>query len=189
MKQKDMEREIISDQMNPGMVISLQKKMYRVESVTKVTVARGTPFVKVSLRELSTGKFVEKNLKPVQTVKEVVLQEQGLEFLYMEDAKYLFLNIDTLDQVYVPKSIVGDIKNFLKEGVEVKASIYLDSVLNVELPQFLELMISEIEESGDASSSKIGVLETGAKVEIPPFIDVGDVIKVDTKTGEYIQRV
>ena len=90
----------------------------------------------------------------------------------------------------VPTSIVGDKVYYLKEAVEVKASFYGNDIFSIELPQFLELMVVRIdsEEKATTTSSKIARLETGAKIEVPPFIEVGDIIKVDT-SGEYIQRV
>ena len=98
----------------------------------------------------------------------------------------------SLDQVTVPTQIVANKVNYLKEGVEVKASLYGDIVFAVELPQFLELMFAKTlsdDELGSLSGSKVIVLETGAKIEVPPFIETGDIIKVDTRTDEYIQRV
>jgi elongation factor P len=92
----------------------------------------------------------------------------------------------------VPASIIGQMANYLKEGVEVKASFYGDSIFAVDLPQFLELMVSKTENSSDKHSpnvTRLAILETGAKIEVPPFIEIGDIIKIDTKTEEYIQRM
>ncbi len=110
----------------------------------------------------------------------------GLEYLYLEGKNYCFLDVGNLDQVSVAPDIVGEKANFLKEGVELEATFYGDRVFSVELPQFLELMVAKSEGGGQA---KQAVLETGAGVEVPPFIEAGDVIKVDTRTNEYIQRV
>ena len=117
--------------------------------------------------------------------------ERRLEFLYLEGKNYLFLDIDNLEQVLVPPDIVGDKVNFLKEGIELQAIFYGDTVFSVELPQFLELMVAKADgaESAMSNSTKEAILETGAAIEVPPFIEPGDVIKVDTRTQEYIQRV
>lgn len=180
-------------QIAPGMTISLNQKLYRVESCVKVTVPKGTPFIKTKLRDLANNQIIEKNFKPDQTVTDVSMVERRLEFLYLEGKDYLFLDIGNLEQVLIPADIIGDRVNYLKEGVELKGSFYGDTIFAVELPQFLELMVSKTDmeksEKEEKGTVKVAILETGAKVEIPPFIEVGDIIKVDTKTDEYIQRV
>lgn len=184
---------VASNNITPGMILSINGKVYRVESSVKVTVPKGTPFIKSKLRDLTSNELVEKNFKPDQVVKDVVLAERKLEFLYLEGKDYLFLDIGNLEQVLVPGSIIGGHVNYLKEGVDLKASFYGDTIFAIELPQFLELMVAKTESEetkrGAAAGTKIAVLETGAKIEVPPFIEVGDIIKVDTTTDEYIQRV
>jgi len=184
---------VMSNQLNPGMTISINNKLYRVESSIKVTIPKGTPFIKTKLRELASNELIEKNFKLNQSIKDVNLTERRLEFLYLEGKDYLFLDIENLNQVLIPQHIVGNSINYLKEGVEVKASFFGDTIFAVELPQFLELMVSKVEGGENksilANASKSAVLETGAKIEVPPFIEAGDIIKIDTRSYEYIQRV
>lgn len=181
-----------SNQLTPGMTISINNKLYRVESSVKVTVPKGTPFIKTKLKDLNSNDIVEKNFKLNQPIKDVSLAERRLEFLYPEGEGFLFLDVVNLDQVLVPTPIVGNKVNFLKEGVELKAFFYGDTIFAVELPQFLELMVAKTHSDDEGLSvggTKLAILETGAKIEVPPFIETGDIIKVDTKTDEYIQRV
>ena len=184
---------ITMNQIVPGMTVKIQNKVYRVESTVKMTVPKGSPFVKAKLRDLITDNVVEKNFKMDQKVEEVFLEEHELEYLYPEEKKYLFLDVDLLEKVLVPSDILGDTIQYLKEGIRVKALFYSDAVFSIELPQFLELMIvktEEPEEKGSVTScNKKAVLETGAVIEVPLFIEMGDIIKVDTQTNEYIQRV
>ncbi len=183
---------VVSTQIIPGMTISIGTKLYRVESSVKVMVPKGTPFIKTKLKDLGTGELVEKSFKPDQMIKDVSIIEKHLEFLYPEGKDYLFLDIETLDQILVPSHIVGNNINYLKEGIALKATFYGETVFSVELPQFLEIMIAKVENgvnSGQLSTNKVAILETGARVEVPPFIEIGDIIKVDTKTDDYIQRV
>lgn len=183
---------VLSNHINPGMTISINGKLFRVESCVKVTIPKGTPFIKTKLRDLTTNEVIEKNFKLNQNINDVSLSERRLEYLYIEGKDYLFLDVGNLEQVLIPTHIVGSNINFLKEGVELKASFYGDTIFAVELPQFLELMVSKVDDlkSGiDATNNKLATLETGAKIEVPPFIEIGDIIKVDTKTDEYIQRV
>lgn len=184
---------VATSQLTPGMTITMDDKLYRVESSVKVTVPKGSPFIKTKLRDLVSGKVVEKNFKPNQDVEEVQLQERRLEYLYKEDKGYLFLDINTLEQILVPAHIIGSKVNYLQEAIDIKAVAYGTVIFSVELPQFLELMIVSIdtgaEDAHAATKSKIAELATGARIEVPPFIEVGDIIKVDTGSEEYIQRV
>lgn len=180
-----------SNQLTPGMIIALDDKLYFVESSVKVTVSKGKPFVKTKLRNLTTNKVTEKNFKTDQAFKEVTLLERKLEYLYPEGKEFIFLDTDDLELVKVPGTVVVDKINYLKEGTEMTGSFYGDAIFAVELPQFLELMVADTDDDvGSVSSDmKKAILETGAEVEVPGFIGVGDIIKVDTKTNEYVQRV
>lgn len=183
---------VASNNITPGMTLSINGKLYRVESSVKVTVPKGTPFIKTKLRDLTSNALSEKSFKLDQVVKDVAFAERRLEFLYLEGKDYLFLDIGNLEKILVPEDIVGANINYLKEGVELKASMYGDTIFAVELPQFLELMVAKIESDDKktaANGTRMAVIETGARIEVPPFIEVGDIIKIDTKTDEYIQRV
>ena len=182
-----------SNQLSPGMTLSIDGRIYRVESCVKVTVAKGVPFIKTKLKDLVSDETVEKNFKSNQAVQDVSLAERKLEYLYLEGKDYLFLDVGNLDQILVSSSVVGDKLNYLKEGIELKAMFYGSSIFSVELPQFLELMVVKTEEGRTAahvaSTTKTAFLETGAKIEVPMFVESGDIVKVDTQTNEYIQRV
>ncbi|MDB2613693.1 elongation factor P [Chlamydiales bacterium] len=183
---------VLSDQITPGMTLQIGTKLYHVETCVKVSVKKGAPFVKTKLSDINTNQSIEKNFKLNQSVDEITLKERWLEFLYLEGKNYLFLDVATLDQVEVPSQIVGDKVHYLKEGIEVNGFFYGEKVSSIELPQFLELMVANIDEQKGkayATTMRKSTLETGAKVEVPAFIDVGDIVKIDTKTNEYIQRV
>lgn len=184
---------VTSNQISPGTTLSLDGKIYRVETSVKVTVAKGVPFIKTKLKNLMSDEVIEKNFKLDQAIEEVTLSERRLEFLYLEGKDYLFLDIDELNEVLVSSDVVGEKVNYLKEGIQIKAMFYGVAIFSIELPQFLELMIVKLEDMKSkvsvSSASKIAILETGAKVEVPLFIEVGDIIKVDTHLGEYVQRI
>lgn len=202
---------ITSHQLSPGMTISIDDKIYRVESCVKVTVAKGTPapkskdkdlraFIKTKLKNLMSEEVIEKNFPLDQTLQDVSLTECKLEYLYLEDQDYLFLDTGNIELVLVPADVIGDKVNFLKEGVEVKAMFYGKSIFSVELPQFLELMVATTENTETqmhgANATKTAVLETGAKLEVPLFVGPGDIVKVDTHVygadahkHRYVQRI
>lgn len=179
-----------TNQISPGMVLNIAGKLYRVESSVRVTVPKGTPFIKTKLKDMASGKVSERNFKLNQAITDVALEERSLEFLYLEGKNYLFLDLSNLEQVLVPPDVVSNNAQYLKEGVQLKASFYGETVFTVELPQFLEIMVTKTEAGeGSAAGSKTAILETGARIDVPPFVESGDIIKVDTKTDEYIQRV
>ncbi|MDN3504792.1 MAG: elongation factor P [Rhabdochlamydiaceae bacterium] len=176
----------------PGMIISIGKNIFRVESAVMVTVSRGVPFIKTKLKNLMSDELVEKNFKQDQEVEEVKLIERTIEYLYMEGKNHLFLDVEELDNVQIDQGMIEEKVQFLKEGVQLKAMFYGDQIFSIELPQFLELMVIKSEESQEgvmSSTNKVALLETGARVEVPLFIESGDIIKVDTQAKEYVQRV
>ncbi|HKZ00030.1 MAG TPA: elongation factor P [Rhabdochlamydiaceae bacterium] len=182
-----------SNQIVPGIILSVDDKIYRVESCVKVTVAKGVPFIKTKLKNLMTDEVIEKNFKLNIPVQDVSLTERKIEYLYLEGKNHLFLDTGNLEQVLVASNVIGDKVNYLKEGIELKAMFYGNSIFSVELPQFLELMVVRTEESDIpahvANAMKFAILETGAKIEVPMFVESGDIIKVDTQTNDFIQRV
>lgn len=185
---------VLSNQISPGMTISINKKLFRIETSVKVTAPKGAPFIKTKLRELATNKIIEKNFNLNQEIQDVTLEDKDLEFLYLEGKEYLFLDFKNLDQVTIPTAVVGDNINYMKEGTVVKAYFFGENIFSIELPQFLELMVASEESHGKGSgmhsnATKKVILETGATVDVPTFIEIGDIIKIDTKTNEYIQRV
>jgi len=178
-----------ANQITPGMTLNIDGKTFRVESSIKVTVAKGLPFIKTKLRDVATEEVIERNFKLDQVVQEVSLLERSLEFLYPEGKEYLFLDVGNLEQVLVPAPILAEKIHFLKEGIQLKAFFYGETIFSVELPQFLEIMVVKTEGIDGSGTTKKAVLETGAKIDVPLFIESGDVIKVDTQMNEYIQRV
>lgn len=182
---------VLASQLVVGMTIVVNKKPHRVDHVVKVTAQKANPFVKVKLRELASQKISEKNFRPTQDVDEVSLEEHRFEYLYPEGGTYVFLDLGTLDTVAVPGVVIEQKVQYLREGVEVKGACFGVDVFSIELPQYLELMVSAInrEEEPGRQGNHVATLETGAKIDVPPFVEVGDILKVDTRTEEFIQRV
>ncbi|NGX28289.1 MAG: Elongation factor P [Candidatus Anoxychlamydiales bacterium] len=182
-----------SNQLSPGMTINIDKKIYRVESCVKVSVTKGTPFIKTKLRNLITEELIEKNFKLGQKIQEVALVEHDLEYLYIEGKDYMFLDVGTLEHVLVSSDVLASKINYLKEGIRVSAFFYGNSVFSIDLPQYLELMVIKTKSAEDkltvSNSTKQAILETGAKIEVPLFVEVGDIIKVDTAEDEFVQRI
>jgi elongation factor P len=182
-----------SEEIVPGMTLCIDDKIYRVDSCLKVSVAKGVPFMKTKLKDLKTEKILEKNFAIGQKINAVKIHDTEIEFLYSEGKNYLFLDIKSLDNVYINQDVISEVVDFLKEGVYVKARFYGDKIFSVELPQFLEFMVVKTESLDPSApmsaSNKMATLETGARLDVPMFIESGDIIKVDTQVKEYVQRV
>lgn len=181
---------VLCSQLTAGMIIRLENKIYRVDSVSKVAIGKAKAFMQLGLCDLQSYKEAEKKLKVDQEVQEVQLLSSCIEFLYPEDRGFTFLDIDELEQVYVDQAVVGPKINYLKEGVQVVASRYGGEVYAIELPQFLELMVAKVDaKAKTVQGEHMVVLETGAKISAPLFVEEGDVVKVDTRSEEFVQRV
>ncbi|MEG0036559.1 MAG: elongation factor P [Victivallaceae bacterium] len=182
-----------SNQITVGMMILIKDKLYKVLSVSKVSGPKGDVFIKVEIKEHDTDIVTEKNFKLGQEVQDVNFENRTLEFLYREGDGYLFLDIGNYEKVFISGPVMKDKFLFLKAGISLTAVMYVENVFSIELPHFLELMVSKTDFPGEdvpmTGGNKRALLETGVEVFVPPFIEIGDVIKVDTRTSEYIQRV
>ncbi|EPP36646.1 Elongation factor P [Chlamydia avium] len=184
---------VLSNQLSVGMFISTKDGLYKVVSVSKVTGAKGESFIKAVLKSPDSDDTIERNFKVGQEIKEAQFESRNLEYLYIEGDHCLFLDLGNYEKVYVPKEIMKDNFLFLKAGITVSAMVYDGTVFSIELPHFLELMVSKTDFPGDSllisGGTKKALLETGIEIAVPPFVEIGDVIKIDTRTCEYIQRV
>ncbi|CAG9045757.1 elongation factor P [Chlamydia abortus] len=184
---------VLSSQLSVGMFISTKDGLYKVVAVSKVTGNKGESFIKASLKSADSEVIVERNFKIGQEIKEAQFESRNLEYLYIEDDHFLFLDLGNYEKIHITKEIMKDNFLFLKAGVTVSALVYDNVVFSIELPHFLELMVSKTDFPGDslliAGGTKKALLETGIEITVPPFIEIGDIIKIDTRTCEYIQRV
>lgn len=186
---------ISASQIAPGVIVSIDKKLYCVESIAKNLSAGKISKITAKLRDISNENIVERSFEPSDSLKDVSLSERILEFLYPEGKDFLFLDIETLEEVKILKSIIGGRIEYMKAGVQIRASAYSEAIIAIELPQFLELMVADVEDQFVETSltgnvpSKEAKLETGATIRVPTFVEIGDVIKVDTRAEEYIQRI
>ncbi len=184
-----------ANQMAPGIILSIDKKLFCIETISKSLSAGKVTQVTAKLRDISTDVITERKFDPADSLKDVSLSERTLEFLYPDSKDFLFLDIETLEEVRIPSAIIGGRIEYMKAGVQIRASAYSEAIIAIELPQFLELMVANVEDQFVETSlsgnvpSKEATLETGATLRVPTFVEVGDVIKVDTRAEEYIQRI
>ncbi len=176
-----------------GLKIEWEGKPYEVLEYQHSKVAKGQATVRTKLRDLTTGRVLEVNFRSGDTFERPDLEEKEVQYLYQEGDRYVFMDLEVYDQIYLDRDQLGEAWKFLQENVVVRVLYYKGKPIGVELPNTVELRVVETEPGvrGDTVSggSKPAKLETGAVVQVPLFINEGDVIKVDTRTGEYVERV
>ena len=176
-----------------GLKIEFRGDPYEIVDFLHVKMGRGGANVKTKMKNLKTGGVVEETIRSGEKFPTPELEERKMQFLYMQDGLYYFMDQETYEQIPLTSEQLGDAKLFLKENIEVKILNYKGTPLNVELPMFIELVVAQTDPGykGDTASGggKPAKLETGAIVRVPFHINEGDTIKVDTRTSEYIERV
>lgn len=178
------------------MALILDGETYILVEFQHVKPGKGGAFVRTRLKRVRNGSVIERTFRSGEKVDSAFLEKKKLQFLYrMEaDGEAVLMDLDTYDQLHVPLNQLGDGSEFLKEEAEIIGLAVNDEIVTYELPNFVELKIVEAEPGikGDTvsgSSTKGAVVESGAKVQVPYHINEGDVIKIDVRTGDYIERV
>ncbi|QHC22175.1 elongation factor P [Streptomyces sp. GS7] len=177
-----------------GMVLKLEGgQLWSVVEFQHVKPGKGPAFVRTKLKHVLSGKVVDKTFNAGTKVETATVDKRGMQFSYMDGDYFVFMDMDTYDQLHVDRKAVGDAANFLIEGFEAVVAQNEGQVLYVELPAAVELVIQETEPGvqGDRSTggTKPATLETGYEIQVPLFITTGEKIKVDTRTGDYLGRV
>lgn len=174
-----------------GLKILLDDKPYEIVYFQHVKPGKGGAFVRTKLRNLIESSILEKTFRAGEKVGKPDVTQMEMQFLYSDD-NFHFMNTGNYEQIAVAPKAVGDASNFLTENMLVQVLTFNGEVISIELPAFVELEITECEPGvkGDTVSgaSKPAIVETGAKVQVPLFLNTGDRIKIDTRTGDYIER-
>jgi len=175
-----------------GVTFEYEGQLYKVLDYAHNKPGRGNATIRTKLRNLKTGGTLERTFQSGDRVQDIRLDHHQVQYLYSDGSLYYFMDTETYDQPAVSKEMLADNVNYLKEGMEVKLTLYLDQPIDIELPTAVELKIVECEPGvrGDTATgaNKLATTETGLKVQVPLFVNVGDAIKVDTRTGEYLTR-
>jgi elongation factor P len=175
-----------------GMIIELDSVMYRIVDFQHVKPGKGGAFVRTKLKNVLTGAVLDKTFRAGEKVTEVRLERQEAQFLYSDGALFHLMDTETYDQFSVSAEVVGDAARFMKENDTVSVMTREGKPLLIELPPHVTLTVSETEPGmrGDTAQggNKPATLETGLTVNVPLFIEIGDALKVDTRTGEYLGR-
>ena len=176
-----------------GMTFEYDNDVCQVIEFQHVKPGKGAAFVRTKLKNIKSGGVVEKTFRPTEKCPQARIERKDYQYLYADGDLYYFMDVETYDQIALSKDDIGDALKFVKENEMVKLCSHNGSVFSVEPPLFVELKITDTEPGfkGDTATgaTKPAVVETGATVYVPLFVEQDDVIKIDTRTGEYLSRV
>jgi elongation factor P len=176
-----------------GMVLDLDNGLWSVIEFQHVKPGKGGAFVRTTLKNVLSGKVVDKTFNAGTKVDIATVDKRDMTFLYKEGTDYVFMDSDTYDQVYVPEATLGTVKDYLLENMGAIVAMHEGAALYVELPASVELVVAHTDPGlqGDRSTggTKPATLETGAEIQVPLFLTTGEKIKVDTRDGRYLGRI
>jgi elongation factor P len=184
---------VATSEFRKGLKIELEGEPYIMVDFQHVKPGKGGAFIRTKLKSLVTGNVIDRTFRSGEKVQTPALDERMMQYLYQEEDKYHFMDTETYEQLILTEDQLGDDSSFLQENVEVKIVFHNGQPIGLELPTFVELKIVHTAPGirGDTASggTKPATLETGAVIQVPLFLNEGDVIKVSTRTREYIERV
>ena len=176
-----------------GITIEMDNNVYQIVEFQHVKPGKGAAFVRTKLKDVKNGGVVEKTFRPTEKCPQAHIDRADMQYLYNDGDLYHFMDVETYDQIALNSEDVGDALKFVKENEMVKMLSHNGQVFSVEPPLFVELEVTQTEPGfkGDTSTgaTKPAVVETGAQINVPLFVEIGDKIKIDTRTGEYLSRV
>lgn len=181
------------NELRKGVIFEMDGGLWRVLEYSHNKPGRGNATIRIKAKNLKSGTNLEKTFQSGDRVQDVRLEPHNATFLYNDDDHYYFMDVETFDQIPIPKDLISDSAGFLKENMEVKIVFYQDTPMDVELPMTvdLEVVYAEAAVRGDTATgvTKKVKTETGAEIQVPMFVNEGDVIRVDTRSGSYVTRV
>lgn len=183
---------ISASEFRNGVTFELDGNVFQIVEFQHVKPGKGAAFVRTKLKNVISGSVVEKTFRPSEKMPKAHIERKDMEYSYSDGGLYYFMDQETFDMMPLNIEQLGDALKFVKENMIVKVLSYKGNVFGVEPPTFVELKITETEPGfkGDTAqgATKPATLETGAVISVPLFINEGDVIRVDTRTGEYMER-
>lgn len=175
-----------------GVTFEMDGSVYQILEFQHVKPGKGAAFVRTKIRNVITGSVVERTFNPSDKYPPAFVERKDMQYLYEDGGLFYFMDNETYENVPIGTDILGDSFKFVKENMDVKVLSYKGAVFGVEPPFFVELTVTQTDPGfrGDTATNatKPAVLETGAEIRVPLFIEEGDLIRVDTRTGEYMER-
>ncbi|MBQ9421697.1 MAG: elongation factor P [Lachnospiraceae bacterium] len=176
-----------------GITVEIDGQVLQIVEFQHVKPGKGAAFVRTKLKNVINGGVVERTFRPTEKFPAAHIDRIDMQYLYADGDQFNFMNTETYDQISLNKDVVGDAMTFVKENDICKICSYNGSVFSVEPPMFVELEITDTEPGfkGDTATgaNKPAIVETGAQIAVPLFVNIGDKVQIDTRTGEYLKRV
>ena len=183
---------VSTNDLRNGMTLNLPEGLFNVVEFQHVKPGKGGAFVRTKLKNQRTGAVIERTYRADEKLEQAIIDKREMQFLYRDGGEYVFMDTRTYDQLQVATGLLGDAANYLKEGDDAVLEFFDTEIVGVELPAAVELTIAETEPGlqGDRVSGarKPATLETGLVIQVPLFVNPGEKVKVDTRTGEYLTR-
>jgi elongation factor P len=183
---------ISTSQFKSGVIIKYNNDLCEIIEFQLVKMQQRQPIVSTKLKSIKTGNVVEQKFRSGDKFEEVYLEDKPIQYLYHDGKKYHFMDSGTYQEVVVNAELLGEKVNFLKENSDVIGRYFDEDLLSVELPASVVLKVSETEPGvrGDTAKSgtKLAKMETGAAIKVPLFVNSGDQVRIDTRTGQYLER-
>jgi elongation factor P len=184
---------ITAGEFKTGKTIEYDGEVYRIIDFQHVKPGKGAAFVRTKMKDIRNGGVIETSFRPTEKFEEAQIDRIDMQYLYKDGDTYNFMNNETYDQVALTEDDIADVMKFVKEEMTVKVLSYKGKIFSVEPPLFVELEVTETEPGFKGNTStgatKPCIVETGAQVMVPLFVEIGDVLQIDTRTGEYLKRV
>jgi len=184
---------ISTNDVKPGMSLNLPEGLFQVVEYQHVKPGKGKAFVRMKLKNLVTGAVLDRTFRAGENVPKAVIDRRDFQYLYRDDMGFTFMDGETFEQISLSEEAIADAAPYIADGATVRLSMYDGSPIGIELPAAVELEVTHAEPGvkGDrvSGATKPVTVSTGLIVQVPLFVDVGDVVKVDTRTGDYITRV
>lgn len=176
-----------------GLKIELNGEPFVIVEFLHVKPGKGGAFVRTTLKSLITGNVIDRTFRSGEKIEKPDLEEKAMQYLYDSDGQYYFMDTETYEQLFLNADQLGDAKDYLQENVEVNVLFHNGKPIGVDVPIFVELKVASTDPGlkGDTAggATKPATLETGMTVQVPLFVNEGDTLKIDTRTGKYIERV
>ena len=184
---------IDAGELKKGITLELDRQLYQVLDYQHIKIGRGSAHVRLKLRDICAGHTIERSFQASEKFARAFLERRPVQYLYNDGSLYYFMNTETFEQMPLDKAMLGEALNYLKEELNLQVLTHKGKAIGIELPVAVELQVTETGPSfkGDTASAggKPAKLETGIIVQVPFFINTGDSIKVDTRSGEYLERI
>lgn len=181
------------NEIKSGVTVLVDGDVYMVIETQHVKPGKGAAFVRAKMRNLKAGSIQEKTFRGDEKIEEAYVEERKLQYSYVSGNMYHFMDQENFEEVAISKDYIGDKKKFLKDNLEVLGYFYKNDTLNINLPNFIEVTVTHTEPGIKGDTAKSGTkpaeIETEVSIQVPLFINTGDKIKVDTRTGAYVERV